>query len=352
MKIKKLSVEKLWNKHTFTIDFNDDITILIGKNGSGKSTILNLIDNLLSNGKNNKLYEFSSINLSFDEKREITVKQTSLNMQDKIEELDSIKNLIAQLQKDILNKKIEEKHNILDKTILKEDDLLDKEIDYLFLNTFDMEVQQSNRVVTSSNSKKHYQGKSYIKTELDILLNNLITDFKLYLLKIKEEVELIQSEFDKQLNIYTEENDIEGLKEKLIEKSKKLKSVYQNRDTFKNKINQLFLDTGKKITLDENNSIIFELDENNSLTPYQLSSGEKQILIIMLNIMLLDNKPTILLMDEPEISLHVEWQRVFIETLLELNPNLQIIIATHSPAIVSKNFRSKVIKLSNFNVKG
>jgi len=352
MKIKKLSVEKLWNKHTFTIDFNDDITILIGKNGSGKSTILNLIDDLLSNGKSNKDYKFSSINLSFDEKREIKVEQQRFSVESKIEQLDSIKILLDKIREDIsLKGKFEEKNELEKKLFLEENDFSDNEIDYLFLNTFDMEVQQSHRVLTNSNTQKHYQGKSYIKTELDILLNSLITDFKLYLLKIKEEVELIQNEFDKQLNKYTEENNINGLKEKLLEKSEKLKNVYQNRDTFKNKINQLFVDTGKKITLDENNSIIFELEDNDSLTPYQLSSGEKQILIIMLNIMLLDNKPTILLMDEPEISLHVEWQSIFIETLLELNPNLQIIIATHSPAMVSKNFRSKIIKLSNFKVQ-
>jgi ABC-type lipoprotein export system ATPase subunit len=355
MKIKKLSVEKLWNKHTFTIDFNDDITILIGKNGSGKSTILNLIDYLLSNGKSNKAYKFSSINLSFDEKSEIKVEQQSFSVENKIEQLDSIKMLLDKIREDIsLKGKFEEKNELEKKLFLEENDFSDKEIDYLFLNTFDMEVQQSHRVLTNSNTQKHYKGKSYIKTELDVLLNSLITDFKLYLLKIKKEVELIQDEFDKQLNRYTEENNINGLKEKLLEKSEKLKNIYQNRDTFENKINQLFLDTGKKITLDENNSIIFELEDedNDLLTPFQLSSGEKQILIIMLNIMLLDNKPTILLMDEPEISLHVEWQRVFIETLLELNPNLQIIIATHSPAIVSKNFRSKVVSLSNFHVKG
>jgi len=295
MKIKKLLVENLWDKHTFTIDFNKDVTILIGKNGSGKSTVLNLIDDVLSNGKNNKNYRFKKIEL-------------------------------LSLDNEIVSNKIGFEH--------------------LFLSTFDMEVKNRESI------KKNYDDKSTVQTELDVILNNLVTDFKFYLLKTKELVERVQKEFDKELEIYTSTNNIEGLKEKLLEKKKQISKIYENRDLFKNKINELFRDTDKRITLDENNSIVFQLNDKSYLTPYQLSSGEKQILIIMLNIMLLENKSTILLMDEPEISLHVEWQRVFVESLLELNPNLQIVIATHSPAIVSKKFRSKVVSLSNFHVKG
>ena len=54
MKIKKISVENLWDKHTFSINFNKDVTILIGKNGSGKSTVLNLI--YFSSGQKIKIY--------------------------------------------------------------------------------------------------------------------------------------------------------------------------------------------------------------------------------------------------------------------------------------------------------
>ena len=353
MKIKKLLVENLWDKHTFTIDFNKDVTILIGKNGSGKSTILNLIDKLLSHGKNDKKYTFKKIELSsFKSNGIISVEQKSLQFTNEIETLSSVnKESIKQL-KELFNKI--EQEMISSSTIGKEINLsrqskkiLSREkTDYLFLSTFDMEVKNRETV------KKNYDDKSHIQTELDVILNDLVTNFKLYLLKIKEKIEIIQIDFDKELEIYTGKNSTEGLSEKLLEKKKKTDKIYENRDLFKNKINELFRDTDKRITLDENNSIVFQLDDKSYLTPYQLSSGEKQILIIMLNIMLLENKPTILLMDEPEISLHVEWQRVFVESLLELNPNLQIVIATHSPAIVSKKFRSKLVSLSNFHVKG
>jgi ABC-type lipoprotein export system ATPase subunit len=354
MKIKKISVEKLWNKYTFSIDFDKQVTILIGKNGSGKSTILNLINELLSNGRNDNNYKFKKIELSsFNKNRKISIEQKSLQLGSEIERLNSInkesieelKKLFDRIQKEIINLPSHTNKEIssskTSKVILSRD-----EVDYLFLSTFDMEVKNKELV------KKHYDGKSYIKTELDIILNDLITNFKLYLLKIKEQVEKIQKIFDKELEAYANKNNMEGLTKKLLEKKVKIDKIYENRDLFKSKINELFRDTEKKITLDENNSLVFELNDKSYLTPYQLSSGEKQILIIMLNIMLLENKETILLMDEPEISLHVEWQKVFITTLLELNPNLQIIIATHSPAIVSEKFRSKIVRLSNFYVKG
>ena len=59
------------------------------------------------------------------------------------------------------------------------------------------------------------------------------------------------------------------------------------------------------------------------MLPYQLSSGEKQILIILLTVLVEDNQPYVLFMDEPEVSLHLEWQKRLVDLCLELNPNVQ-----------------------------
>jgi predicted ATP-dependent endonuclease of OLD family len=47
-------------------------------------------------------------------------------------------------------------------------------------------------------------------------------------------------------------------------------------------------------------------------------------------------------MDEPEISLHFDWQKKLIQYITELNPNVQIILATHSPAVIMEGWRDKV----------
>ena len=66
------------------------------------------------------------------------------------------------------------------------------------------------------------------------------------------------------------------------------------------------------------------------------------MLLILLTVLCQDEQPAILLMDEPEISLHLRWQYELINIIRTLNPNCQVIIATHSPSIYGKGWRNKV----------
>ena len=76
-----------------------------------------------------------------------------------------------------------------------------------------------------------------------------------------------------------------------------------------------------------------------------MSSGEKQYLIIMLTVLLEVNKEYILLMDEPEISLNIEWQETLLENIEKLNPNCQIIMTTHSPGILLNGWGQMVTEM-------
>ncbi|WP_101903945.1 AAA family ATPase [Vibrio azureus] len=79
----------------------------------------------------------------------------------------------------------------------------------------------------------------------------------------------------------------------------------------------------------KNSSHKVEIDE--------LSSGEKQLVIIIAN-MVFSRKNDInsIIIDEPEISLHIKWQDMFISALREINSNIQLILATHSPDIIGE----------------
>ena len=83
------------------------------------------------------------------------------------------------------------------------------------------------------------------------------------------------------------------------------------------------------------------------LNPYQLSSGEKQILVILITVLVQDKRHGVLFMDEPEISLHVEWQQRLISLIRELNPNVQIVLTTHSPALVMDGWLDAVTEVSD-----
>ena len=71
------------------------------------------------------------------------------------------------------------------------------------------------------------------------------------------------------------------------------------------------------------------------------------MLAILLTVLVEDNLPSVLFMDEPEVSLHVEWQERLIELILSLNPNVQIILTTHSPALVMNGWMDRVTEVSD-----
>ena len=61
----------------------------------------------------------------------------------------------------------------------------------------------------------------------------------------------------------------------------------------------------------------------------------------------MEDKSNVLLLDAPEISLHVEWQDQLITMMHELNPNCQIIMTTHSPSIFADGWEDKLVFISD-----
>jgi len=90
--------------------------------------------------------------------------------------------------------------------------------------------------------------------------------------------------------------------------------------------------------------VAFESPPAQTIAPERLSSGEKQILILLTQALLRENVPVVYVVDEPELSLHVSWQEKLLQSLRELGGQIQIIVATHSPDIVGP-YRDKVIDL-------
>ena len=109
-------------------------------------------------------------------------------------------------------------------------------------------------------------------------------------------------------------------------------------------IDGLFAFTGKKIDR-RSNDIVF-LQGGERLSPYKLSSGEKQMLVILLTVLVRDGSHCVLFMDEPEASLHVDWQQKLIGMIRQLNPNLQLILTTHSPAVIMEGWLDAVTEVS------
>ena len=138
---------------------------------------------------------------------------------------------------------------------------------------------------------------------------------------------------------------IETLQSGEADAAEKAQQISQPKKRFQDILDDLFTETGKKIIRSENEIKFSSLGE--VLAPYQLSSGEKQILVILLTVLVEDNEHYVLFMDEPEVSLHIEWQKRLIDLILELNPNVQIILTTHSPAVIMNGWIDRVTEVTD-----
>lgn len=131
--------------------------------------------------------------------------------------------------------------------------------------------------------------------------------------------------------------------------AQKAQALTEPKRMFQDIVDDLFRETGKTIIRTANEIKFNQIGE--VLQPYQLSAGEKQMLAILLTVLVEDNLSYVLFMDEPEISLHFEWQKQLISLVLKLNPNIQIIMTTHSPAVVMDGWTDRVTEVNDITIK-
>lgn len=225
------------------------------------------------------------------------------------------------------------------------------ELSYSISLSIDSSLKKFKSINISLDNNKTYKFNPYIayfESYYPNIIINLVRSFdaplqsseilqktdKEIITELDFELWLLQREYAKyQIRIYKYDSEI-------------------NRDThirFLAMIDELFSETQKKVN--PNKEDLEFLLGDKEINAYQLSSGEKQLLVILLTVLVQDNKPSILLMDEPEISLHIEWQRKLIQYVRELNPNAQVIVATHSPDIVPDGCLDKIFNLQDLIVK-
>lgn len=136
---------------------------------------------------------------------------------------------------------------------------------------------------------------------------------------------------------------IHRLVEKWYELIEKQKDIFKPRDTLISTLNEMFIGS-KQVSVSEKNQIVVKIDEDKEISLNELSSGEKQLFILLGETVLQEENPWIFIADEPELSLHVEWQVGLVPNLRKINPNAQIIFATHSPDIVGQ-YQDRIIDM-------
>lgn len=95
------------------------------------------------------------------------------------------------------------------------------------------------------------------------------------------------------------------------------------------------------------NDALFSSDEtDDTISAFNLSSGEKQLFILLVEALLMKYQYVVSITDEPELSLHIDWQRKLLDSIVQLNPNAQLIVATHSPEIAG-GFSNSIINMES-----
>lgn len=419
-KIKKVKISGFWGDKDVTLDFNDQINFLIGLNGSGKTTMINLIAAALkADFSTLDKFQYDKIRVDFfplskSDKSYIEVEKVekddspypSIIFKIKTSPKDKIKTFnLNELEEEQLfrypkeyvahRRRMRSGHIVRDihialrdfvnltwlsihrKNIIKGEDNYD--------STIDQKIKElsSDLVKYFGILDKNYSVETE-KFQKNIFLSLIKDDSKDDVLSIssglnsekeKEALKQIfllfglkEKEFSEKLDKYFQNfeaatkkfgSDEPGIKlndlaaligtrriHTIVQEwnslDKKKSEINKPKHTFIEIINNLF--QRKKVFINERNELLVRTQSDKIFPLTRLSSGEKQLLIILGQSLLQENRSHIYIADEPELSLHVEWQEKLVTSLRNINPNSQIIFATHSPDIVG-NFSKSVIQV-------
>ena len=297
MKIKEFSIDDLYYEYNFSHTLDEKVNIFVGNNGSFKTTLLRLLRHAIAFERNSQFFQSRLTKVTFKDDMVMEYHETeNLLSKDKDGE-DTLINVTSWAPMLNGNRISDSEYRKLVK--------LD------FISTFDVKGD----------------GKSSQDSYLDTRLEKLQSDYGYYLSDlVKELTERINSNS----SITKQELD----------------KINERKNLFVRLVNECFAETGKELSNDST-KLVFIKDNAIGIYPKELSSGEKQLLIILLTVLLERGEEYVLMLDEPEISMHISWQYKLIDIILQLNPNVQILLTTHSPMIFSDGWGDKAIHMED-----
>jgi len=360
--INKISVDGLLSE--YDVEWNlEDVNVLVGKNGSGKTSLFKIIkfallelNNHDKDQQNHKLFnKFKKIKVELNNGKHVIIEVTENDEENKM--IDVIKTILShkniknslnknmdkesmQLLEDLVKQKDEPisnniSHNKKSKEVLilsrsqliteKQKNILEENVSIEFISTFDM-------LLLSREQHDKYSNQFY--SELDVIISDEQNKLRENILSLKNQ----------STNEY---------KESIKQKKETVLSVIENNklsqiNILKKELNLFFNPEGKSIEINDSGNLVFRKGK----ILRDLSSGEKQLILILLKT--LNNslfKPCIIFMDEPEISLHVSWQKQLISSLKRIARQSQIIVVSHSPAVVIDSWMNKLVDIKDIVLK-
>jgi predicted ATPase len=367
--IKQIEIKKLHNQWDHTINFHDDISLLTGRNGTGKTAVIKLAWYLISGNIERTVREIDfqyakvttdtcTISVGSEDMSPTGLIRVEADFHGKAKnmsvEIPRQEWVVRDGEVDVINTHVARAtgNSLFFPTF--------RRIEGGFATSNDL-VQHRGRirgVMDLSNALESYVGAisvfkhSFVATLSTQDIHALLTEkFADASRKTDEIHRHLYSDLKSKIATFKKENTAKkptaaSYKKKLDE----LTSILDKAESDRNKTLERFAQLGE-ITksifshkgIQITKSITFG-DPANAVNSDLLSAGEKQFLsFLCYNAFLTDS---VIIIDEPEISLHPDWQRRLIPTLKSQNSRNQFILTTHSPFIYSK-FPQNEISLSN-----
>lgn len=323
MKIKSIKIERLYGKYNFEWSLSEDVNILAGDNGAFKTTLLRIIAAMCEPDYISEMYPVKSVTAEMT--GDITVKYRSyqdslLKLKKDAENDEMLFELASKVSADL---KSQDEKSLADHTLNASIIAIKKDREKMNVNAFKKE-RKYNHIATFDVPAKMDKG-----SVLDQQLEKLESEYAYYL-----------SDLSKQLSDRI-------MKTGTIDK-KDLQQIYAQNTLFIEIVNNAFANTNK--TVDSTQSKLqFKIGDELLEDNKKLSSGEKQFLIIFLTLLLQREEESILILDEPEISMHLDWQRDLLLNIRRMNPNSQIILATHSPGVIMDGWEQLVKNITDLS---
>ncbi|WP_447826215.1 AAA family ATPase [Aeromonas hydrophila] len=420
--IDNVTVEGFWGERTLKFNFHNDVNFVIGINGSGKTTAINIIvAALTADFSELDRLEFSTIEIkltssSSRKKPSVIIKKQPSNdtpfssIQYEIRESASEKPLkfslddyeeqmmLRRYPRHIIERELFRRHgqslskvlgdlvNVSWLSVHRASSKSDEHDTDRNLSTVDLKLTELvNRLVryfstlgkAGSEQFEHFQKEVFLsmlhrKSQRRLFssvrniniddekkaLEGIFSQFKLKpqefmprldnhfeaLAKAKEKLSGDGSLQTVDISVLLGSERIDYIVDEWKKSIEKRNVIFEPRDTFLKIVNSMM--QRKKFSINAQNELQITTQSGKNLPLHKLSSGEKQLLIVLGEALLQEKKPWIYIADEPELSLHVKWQESLVENLRAINPSSQIIFATHSPDVVSI-FGNKIFDMEN-----
>jgi len=327
--IKKIKINKVRHLQNMKIDIADERKHLIitGKNGSGKTSLLETIKTNLTSIQNNQLFQ---------------IPQWKQNIQ-------SWENAIKQYKQQIKNSKNEQERVRLRNEIMNlERSIKNHEQSIKNLSQVELDVHNFEFLQTDYNSGNFIIAFFDAKRSTQLQTPNGIQKIQL------KDVYQINEKANQQFIQYLVNLKAQGSFARDAKKMDIVKNIDNWFETFENYLKEIFEDKTLKLEFDSDNFNFHIIQENKEkFNLNTLSDGYSAILNIITELILRMEKHSpklyeiqgIVLIDEIETHLHIELQKLILPFLIKVFPKIQFIVTTHSPFVINSIENSAIYDL-------